>query len=390
MPVLATSTFVPPLYLRSGHLQTVLPTIMRRGPSINYERERIATPDGDFLDLDWSRIDDSPREQMRLESQRDATTDRAKLQRNASTDRGQSQRDATTNRAQLKRDATTDHAHSQRDVATKHAQRHPTLVLISHGLEGNTSRGYVRGMVKAINDAGWDALAWNYRGCSGEPNRLLRSYHSGASDDLEVVLDHVASLRRYESLLLIGFSLGGNITLKYLGEHGDSTHPLVRAAVAFSVPCDLASSAHRLAERANSIYMRRFMTTLREKIRAKAHLLPPHITLEGIEGMRTFLEFDDRYTAPIHGYADGPDYWKRASSRPLLDGIRRPTLLVSALDDPFLTHQCFPIVEAERSEWLTLEMPRHGGHVGFMSGGGGYWSEARAIEFLRARSLERD
>lgn len=315
MPILASS-FSPPRYLRGGHLQTILPSMLRRVDGVEYERERITTPDGDFLDLDWLQ------------------------------------------------------AGSRR------------LVVISHGLEGNTSRAYVRGMAKAVVRAGFDALAWNYRGCSGEPNRMLRSYHSGASDDLAVVIAYAGSLDRYDTITLVGFSLGGNITLKYLGETGDHAHPLVRAAVAFSVPCDLASSAHRLAERANAIYMRRFMTTLRQKMLAKASLMPASISLDGIDRVRTFLEFDDRYTAPIHGYFDGPDYWKRASSRPLIDGIRRPTLLVNALDDPFLTPECFPFEEAERSQWFSFEAPRHGGHVGFMEGYRSYWSERRAIEFL--------
>ncbi|HVK40287.1 MAG TPA: alpha/beta fold hydrolase [Candidatus Kapabacteria bacterium] len=316
MPLL-DSTFSPRPYLRGGHLQTILPSVVRRVDDVAYERERIATPDGDFLDLDWVRS----------------------------------------------------------------ARRR--VVIVSHGLEGNSSRAYVRGMARALRDAGFDVLAWNYRGCSGEPNRLLRSYHSGASDDLGVVIEHVASLERYDAIALVGFSLGGNITLKYLGETGDGAHPLVRAAVAFSVPADLASSAHRLAERANAIYMRRFLTTLRAKMLAKASLMPPTISLEGIDRVRTFLEFDDRYTAPIHGYRDGPDYWTRASSRPLLAGIRRPTLLVNALDDPFLTPQCMPFDEARASEHFHFEAPAHGGHVGFMERWDRYWSEARAVAFLR-------
>jgi uncharacterized protein len=315
MPILE-STFSPPALLRGGHLQTVLPSVFRRVRDVTYERQRITTPDDDFLDVDWSR-------------------------------RG--------------------------------ARR---VAIISHGLEGSAERGYVRGMARALNREGWDVVAWNYRGCSGEPNRQLRSYHSGASDDLAVVIEHVASLGLHEEIALVGFSLGGNITLKYLGETGSEAHPLVRAAVAFSVPCDLASSARRLAEPANAIYMRRFMTTLREKIRSKAHLLPAEIELDGLDAMRTFLEFDHHYTAPIHGFSSGVDYWARASSRPLLPGIRRPTLLVNALDDPFLTPECFPFEEARGSDCFFLEAPAHGGHVGFMERPGRYWSERRAVEFL--------
>jgi predicted alpha/beta-fold hydrolase len=319
MPVVE-SPFRPPPWLRGGHLQTILPTLVRRVGDVAYDRERIATPDADFLDLDWSR-------------------------------------------AGFRR-----------------------LAVISHGLEGSSSRPYVRGMVRALGLAGWDALAWNYRGCSGEPNLRLRSYHSGASDDLAVVLEHVERLERYDAVALVGFSLGGNITLKYLGETGNAAHRLVVGAVAISVPCDLASSARKLAAPAQSIYMRRFMTTLREKMRAKRHLLPDTITLDGLDDVRTFLEFDDRYTAPIHGYRDGPDYWRRASSRPYLHGIRRPTLLLNALDDPFLTPECFPYAEAERNEWLTLEVSAHGGHVGFMESRTRYYDESRTVAFLASVS----
>ncbi len=284
------------------------------GPA--YERERIETPDGDFLDLDWARVG---------------------------------------------------------------ADR---VVVISHGLEGSTDRAYVRGMARALNRHAWDALAWNLRGCSGEPNRLLRLYHSGATEDLDAVVQH--ALRHYDHVALVGFSLGGNMTLKYLGERGDAVDARVRRAVAFSVPVDLAASSVRLGAWENGLYMRYFLRSLRRKVRAKASRFPGEIDAAGLRRIRDFRGFDDRYTAPLHGFEDAEDYWRRSSSRPFLSAIRTPTLLVNAADDPFLAPACYPIDIARESERLRLEIPAHGGHVGFVCFGedGAFWSERRAAEFL--------
>lgn len=263
-----------------------------------------------------------------------------------------------------------------------------TLVIISHGLEGESGRSYMRGMARAMNRAGRDALCWNYRGCSGEPNRLLRSYHSGASEDLDVVVRHAINTKGYRRLALIGFSLGGNITLKYLGERGASVDPAIMAAVAFSVPCDLRSSSMALARPSNALYMRRFLLSLRTKMLAKEGLMSTPIDREELRRMRTFQEFDDRFTAPLHGFRDAEEYWQHSSSRQFLPGITIPTLLVNALDDPFLDIPCYPYKEARRSRHIYLETPRHGGHVGFVSfaPNGEYWSEQRANEFLLERN----
>jgi predicted alpha/beta-fold hydrolase len=257
------------------------------------------------------------------------------------------------------------------------------VAIISHGLEGCSGNGYVRGTAAAMRDAGWDVLAWNFRGCSGEANRLARFYHSGETGDLGAVVGHAA--RRYETIALIGFSLGGNVTLKYLGEA--PPHRGVTCAAAVSVPVDLASSARALDRRpGNRIYLRRFMKTLVAKVEAKATRIPDELSASGASAIGTFAEFDDRYTAPLHGFRDAADYWQRSSARGYLAGISVPTLLLNARDDPFLTEESFPFPEAERSARLTLEAPAHGGHAGFLDLEKGLrrWSERRIVEFLGA------
>lgn len=306
----------PPLLLGNGHIQTIFPVLFRTIPDLAYTRERITTPDDDFLDLDWSCI----------------------------------------------------------------ASRR--LAVISHGLEGSSDRAYVRGMARAVNCGGWDALAWNYRGCSGEPNRRLRFYHNGATDDLSLVIDHAAATGRYDEIALIGFSLGGNLTLVHLGR--DRVHPLVRRAAVFSVPCHLEASAALLAKPANRIYMKRFLGLLHQKIKAKKALMPGLIDDDGYEKIRDFREFDDRYTAPIHGFKDARDYWRQCASLQYIPAIRIPTLIVNAANDPFLPEECFPVAQARGNDRVFLKIPRSGGHVGFMAFNREkkYWSEIQAVSFL--------
>lgn len=256
------------------------------------------------------------------------------------------------------------------------------VAILTHGLEGTSTNPYVQGMAAALRRNGWDVLAWNLRGCSGETNRLLRSYHSGVTEDLHRVVEHALETKRYPRVALIGFSIGGNITLKYLGEAAPD--PRVDRAVVFSVPCDLGSSSRKLESRANRIYMKRFLDTLATKIREKIERYPDQLTDQGLRKMRTFGEFDEAYTAPLHGFRDAADYWKHASSKPVLTEIRIPTLLVSALDDPFLPSECFPIEAARANSNFHLETPERGGHLGFVTFNplNEYWTETRAIEFL--------
>lgn len=263
--------------------------------------------------------------------------------------------------------------------------RRSRVAILSHGLEGNSANGYMRGTAAALGTAGWDVLAWNFRGCGGELNRLPRFYHSGETGDLTAVIARAAA--DYGCIGLVGFSLGGNVTLKYLGEA--APHPAVVGAVAISVPIDLRASARALDERAsNRIYLRLFMKSLVAKIEAKARRFPAALDATGVRAIRTFHQFDDRYTAPLHGFRDAADYWARSSARRYLGGIRLPTLLINALDDPFLSAESMPFAEAAGSDSFFFEAPAHGGHAGFLDLANGIerWSERRTAEFLEVIS----
>ncbi|MBB5036448.1 YheT family hydrolase [Prosthecobacter dejongeii] len=255
------------------------------------------------------------------------------------------------------------------------------LAILSHGLEGSAEAIYIRSMSAALLRAGWNVLAWNFRGCGGVENRLPRSYHSGESNDLRSVIEHASDA--YPQMALVGFSLGGNITLKCIGEM--PAHPHIVAAVAVSAPVDLASSARVLDEhKDNRVYLKRFLKTLVLKMEAKARRFPESFDLRGIHSIRTIKEFDDRFTAPLHGFRDADDYWARASSLPHLTKLRVPSLLLNALNDPLLTLPSFPQELAFHSDLLHLETPDYGGHVGFLDHRLRGWHERRVIEFLNA------
>jgi uncharacterized protein len=267
---------------------------------------------------------------------------------------------------------------------------HTRLVILSHGLEGSAQAIYIRGMADTLHAAGWDVLAWNYRSCGGIENRLIRSYHSGASEDLRSVIEHVG--QRYENIALVGFSLGGNITLKYAGE--TPTAPAICAAIAISAPVDLASSAHVLdADPKNQLYLQRFLKTMKAKTLLKARRFPELrerlVGKDGVEAVQTIREFDERITAPVHGFADAADYWARASSLPYLPQIQVPSLLLNARNDPLLAAPSFPEALAEKSALFHLEAPPNGGHVGFIDLQSGLqpWHERRVKTFLETLPL---
>jgi len=254
------------------------------------------------------------------------------------------------------------------------------LVIISHGLEGNSSRAYMKGMARTFYRNGFDVLAWNFRGCGEEMNKQLRFYHSGATDDLSWVIQH-AMKREYTEIDLIGFSLGGNVTLKYLGEK--NVPPIVKKAVTFSVPLDLHGSCLKISKRSNWVYSKRFLDNLKKKVIRKSEVMKG-LNIEGIDNIKTLVEFDDRYTAPLHGFKDAIDYYTRCSSLHFLKHISIPVLIVNALNDPFLSPTCYPHEAVSGNRSLTLESPRYGGHVGFaqFNKNGLYWSEERALAFL--------
>ena len=258
-----------------------------------------------------------------------------------------------------------------------------SAVIISHGLEGSSRSSYVSSLIQALLGAGYDALVWNFRFCSGVPNRQRYWYHSGKSDDLRTVMQYVLKKFSFESYFLAGFSVGGNIMLKYLGEEGAKVPSALKAAVAVSVPVDLEEASGILARLHNQPYMEYFLRPMRRKIRQKAAQFPD-LKAKTLFRHRTFYSIDAAYTAPLNGFAGPLEYWRAASSLPFLKSIRVPTLLLSALDDPFLGPNCFPTEAAQNNPQLFLETPSHGGHVGFMATGRKRWSDTRCIDFFKS------
>lgn len=322
MPVL-TSSYHAPRWLPGGHAQTIFPVFVPRRLTAWDKAERLELADGDFLELRWMSAKSKPQ-----------------------------------------------------------ASR---LAILSHGLEGSTEAVYIRSMAQSLAAQGWEVLAWNYRGCGGIENRLQRFYHSGESGDLRLVIEHAA--QRHDQIVLVGFSLGANLSLKCVGEA--PAHPSIRAVVGISGPVDLASSARALDEKkANRVYQQRFLHSLKAKVIAKSQRHPNLRDMlagrDGIAAVRTLREFDERITAPLHGFTDAEDYWARASSLPHLEKITVPTLLLNAQNDPLLCTPSFPEELAHGSPFLHLEAPSHGGHVGFLDFRAGLqpWSERRVLEFI--------
>lgn len=257
------------------------------------------------------------------------------------------------------------------------------LAILSHGMEGSSNGVYIRGMARALISEGWDIIAWNFRGCGGSPNRLPRFYHSGASEDLASVINYALIFPQYSNISLIGFSMGGNITLKYLGETSNSLSSRIKSAVAISVPCDLLGAALSLGEPKNIVYMKRFLYFLKRKIKEKSQRFPSLYSLNGYSKIKDFITFDNRYTAPIHGFKSAEEYYQRSSSINYISSIKIPTLILNALDDPFLGTKSSLIEICNKSQNVSLETPCHGGHVGFISfKGDRYWSESRTLQVL--------
>ncbi len=257
------------------------------------------------------------------------------------------------------------------------------LAIVSHGLEGSTQSSYVQGMAARLLTAGWDVLAWNMRGCGDAPNRIVSWYHSGQSADLRLVVNE-ALAQHHGPIALVGFSVGGNITLKYLGEEGSSLAPQIKQAVVISVPMDLRGSAQALSQPRNRLYMEYLLRPLRRRMREKSTRFPGVFDTTALSSITTFREFDERFTAPFHGFVSVDEYWELSSSRAYLKAISIPTLAISALDDPFLSPSCFPFEIARTHEHLLLETPRHGGHVGFFDSLRlkTTWLEHRVASFL--------
>jgi len=271
------------------------------------------------------------------------------------------------------------------DVDRLDGPRAAPMLLALHGLEGSSSAHYIRGLLKQAQLRGWRALALNFRSCSGDANRLLRSYHSGETGDLGELVDRAR--READRIVVAGCSLGGNVLLKWLGEQGAGVPREIRAAAALSVPFDLAACARTLDSRGfwRRVYRTRFLRTLKKKSLEKARLFPGKLDVPRIRQAPTLAEFDDVVTAAVHGFSSAADYYARSSSAGFIHSIRVPTLLLSALDDPFIPPECIPRAVPD---CVTLEIWPQGGHLGFVEGPPWrprFYAERRAAEFLSAQ-----
>lgn len=305
-----TSRFKPAWWLPGAHLQTLWASFLRTPLKLARTRERLWLPDGDFIDLDWYGPHDAE----------------------------------------------------------------APLVLLLHGLTGSSNSHYILGQQQALAAQGWASVALNWRGCSGESNLLPRGYHSGVSDALSLVIQHLQAVRPLAPLYAVGYSLGGNVLLKYLGERGENCG--LHAAVAVSVPFRLDQCADRIGLGFSRVYQAHFMRELTAYVQSKKRSFASngatqHLSileqLGPLDGMRTFWDFDGQITAPLHGYADADDYYRRASSRYFLGAIRIPTLLIQAADDPFVFRHSVP-EPSELAPGTELELHTNGGHVGFIDG----------------------
>ncbi len=257
------------------------------------------------------------------------------------------------------------------------------MVLILHGLEGSISSTYAKGMLQAIHRSGWQGVFMNFRGCSGESNRLSRAYHSGATADVAYVVDLLCKREPGLSIAAIGFSLGANVLLKWLGETG-AQNPLC-AAVAVSTPFDLYQSVKRISKGFSRIYQRHFLNALCLKMENKFRISPASFPFLDFPQMQSLYDFDNKITAPLHGFVDAIDYYTKSSSRQFLHAIQVPTLLLQAKDDPFMTLNALPS-PSELSPMVKLELSEQGGHIGFITGKlpgfPRYWLDERIPLFL--------
>jgi predicted alpha/beta-fold hydrolase len=308
-------TFVAPRWLAGRHAQTVFAALVRLPFKLPLTRERWELPDGDFLDIDRMA---APRPDA-------------------------------------------------------------PVVVVCHGLEGSSKAGYVRGLLRELLSHGLGAVAINFRGCSGELNRLPRFYHSGETGDLAYVVDKLRAEQPGRALGLAGFSLGGNVVTKYLGERGDAVAAEVRAGAVVSVPFDLSQCCRALDGPGLMawVYRARFLKRLRAKIAAKARSVSG-VDVAAADGARNLREFDDRVTAPLHGFVSAEDYYTRSSSGPLLPAVRRPLYILAADDDPFIPSAAIPRAAAAANPLVTLDVFAGGGHVAFVHGPP--WSPIRYAE----------
>lgn len=256
------------------------------------------------------------------------------------------------------------------------------LVILSHGLEGSSDRQYIQGAAKLFSQNSWDVLAWNCRSCSGEMNRTARLYHHGDVEDIGTVINHAVAQQKYDNIVLVGFSMGGAMSLNYLGKNGKNIPDQVKAGVAFSTPCDLKEGAEILNIRSNAIYRKRFLRNLKKKILIKEKEFPGLVDLNKLKEIKEWRDFDEHFSAPLNNYKSADDFYYNSSAKNFMHNIQIPTLLVNADNDPILTPACTPLDIAKSNANIFMEQPSQGGHCGFMLPNQEFaWSEIRALEF---------
>ena len=256
------------------------------------------------------------------------------------------------------------------------------LVIILHGLEGSLESHYIKPLIKTLDDAGYGVCFVHFRGCSEELNRLPRSYHSGDTADLQTIVQYMKNNYKQGVFAVIGFSLGGNIVLKWLGEQGAKA--ITQTAIAISVPFTLSNAGERLEKSFSRVYQKHLLTRCQKKYKQKSSLLKMPIEADA-QQLNTFYTFDDQITAPLHGFKNADDYYQQCSSRQFLKDIKKPTLILHAKDDPFMWEYTVPN-DDELSSSIKLELSDTGGHVGFIAGKNPfnplYWVDQRIVEWL--------
>ncbi|WP_075340891.1 YheT family hydrolase [Tenacibaculum agarivorans] len=261
-----------------------------------------------------------------------------------------------------------------------------SLVMLIHGLEGNSHSSYMRSTSQYLQKLGYDVVCVNLRGCSGEDNNILQTYHAGKTDDVDFIIKYLIENYNYKNIILAGFSLGGNMILKYLGEYENKIPEVIKGGIAVSVPIDLVSAQEELNKLKNKIYMQEFLRTLKTKVIAKSEKFPEYNPDKKlIAKASSFKDFEELYTAPVFGFDSPEDYWNKASSKPYLSKIKHKTLLINAKDDSFLSIACYPYEIAENSDNFYLATPKYGGHVGFVASFNdqSYWMEKQLVDFIQ-------
>jgi len=328
----APSPFRPAWWLPGPHFQTLGARWLRSRLHVPTHRERLELPDGDFVDLDFAF-----------------------------------------------------------EPPLSNGSDTRPLVLVLHGLEGSARSGYALEIYRVLRERGMAAVGLNFRSCSGELNRLPRLYHSGETEDLQRVLRALTERYPGRERGAIGVSLGGNVLLKYLGEAGSAARSYLGAAVAVSVPFDLSAGADQLLLPGGRLYTAHLLRRLREKLEAKRDLMPAKVDVARALRARSFREFDDAVTAPLHGFAGAEDYYNQSSSAGYLDRIRVPTLLLHSCDDPFLPRARIPRQKVEDNPNLTAVFTGHGGHIGFVARSSPlkpcFWAEREAGRFAATHLL---